>query len=491
LRSGLACAVLLAAGPAAASPLFELTGAVQGDGGLAARALPAGAASAYFNPAFLPDGEEGVELGVFVLTDQIGIRLRARDGAADIPVGSVDMQRPGGGRYPRQGFPTRWLQEGKPAEPPDAPLRPRPRQGDGSGHHLRAYQVLGVLYKFLDQRAAAGLYALIPYGGFTGAGAFYSDEREQYFSNSLHPELYADRMTATSLSFALGGRLHRRLSLGVALTLGLRAVASTPTYLSDVGHFDEIMVDSEVQVLTSLAPHFGAVFTAWPGTRLSATVHTPQRFEVSTDFSFLLANGIEQRAAVRFTHDYLPLTFGLGAAQDLGGLTLVASALHARWSTYVDRHDERADPAYRWYDTLSGQLGARYRWTAVRSFLDLGYAPSPVPDQTGRTNYVDNPRVSASGGLEWRSTSGRWRAALQAQVHRLLPRETTKLAPPAAPDGVNRAPHLVTDEVPDDAVVGAQPLAGREGLQTNNPGWPGFSSEGWVFGAGLTLTLSY
>ena len=491
MKRALGCALLLAATPAVASPLFELTGAVQGDGGLAARAVPAGAASAYFNPAFLPDADAGLELGVLVLGDEIGIRLRAREASADIPVDSINMQRPGGGRYARQGFPTRWLQEGKPADPPDAPLRPRPRQGHGSGHNLRAYQVLGLVYKFLDQRAGLGFYALIPYGGFTGAAAFYNDEREQYFSNSLHPELYADRLTATSLSFALGGRLHRRLSLGAALTLGLRAVASTPTYLSDVGHFEEIMVDSEVKVLTSVTPHFGAVVTPWDGTRLSATVHTPQKFEVTTDFSFLLANGIEQRAGVRFTHDYLPLTFGLGAAQDLGGFTLVASAVHARWSTYRDRHDERPDPAYRWYDTLAGQVGLRHRWAALRSFLDAGYAPSPVPAQTGRSNYVDNDRLSGSGGVEWRSRDGRWRAGLQLQVHRLLSRETTKLAPPPAPDGVNRTPHLVTDEVPDDAVVGGQPLPGREGLQTNNPGWPGYSSEGWLFGGALTVSVRY
>jgi long-chain fatty acid transport protein len=343
--------------------------------------------------------------------------------------------------------------------------------------------------KAFDGRLGAGFYGLIPYGGFTGAAAFYSDEREQYFSNSLHPELYADRLTATSLSFGLGGRLHRSLSLGLALTLGLRAVASTPTYLADVGHFDEIMVDSEVRVLTSLAPHFGAVFTPITGTRLSATVHTPQRFRVSTDFSFLLANGIEQRASVRFTHDYLPLSLGLGATQDLGPVTLVASALYAQWSSYVDRHDERPDPAYRWYDTLAPQLGVRWGRAAWRSFLDVTYQPSPVPDQTGRTNYVDNARAAASAGLDWRL--GRWRVGVQAQVHRLWPRDTTKLPTPAAPDGVNHTPQLVTDEVPDDAVVAGQPLPGREGLQTNNPGWPGFSSEGWLFGAGVTAAVIF
>ena len=481
--------LLLLAAPAVASPLFELVGAVQGEGGLCARAVPAGAASAYFNPAFLPDGDEGFDLGVFVLGDQIGVGLRARPAGADIPIASVDMQRPGGARYDHYGFPTRWLEQGKLASPPDQPLRPRPRQGAGSGHNLRGYQVIGLVHKLFDDRLGAGFYALIPYGGFTGAAAFYNDEREQYFSNSLHPELYADRLTATSLSFGLGGRLHRALSLGVALTLGLRAVASTPTYLNDVGHFEQIMVDSKVRVLTSLAPHFGAVFTPRPGTHLSATAHTPQRFSVGTDFSFLLANGIEQRASVRFTHDYLPLSLGLGAAQDLGPVTLVAGALWARWSSYVDRHDERPDPAYRWYDTLSPQLGLRLRRGAWRSFLDLAYQPSPVPDQTGRSNYVDNPRAAASGGIEWRW--GRLRAGLQAQVHRLWPRQTTKLPVPVSSDGVDRTPHLVTDEVPDDAVVAGQPLPGREGLQTNNPGWPGFTSEGWLFGAGLTVAVAY
>lgn len=474
-------AAVVWARPAAASPLFELTGALQGEGGLSARALPSGSASAYFNPAFLPDAEPGLEVGVFVLSDQIAITLRGRPAGADVPIGAVDMQRPGGGRYALRPLPTRWLQEGKPAEPPDAPLRARPRQGAGSGRHVRAYQVVGLAQTFLDRRLGAGLYAVIPYSGFTGAAAFYNDHREQYFSNSLHPELHADRLTATSLSFGLGARLHRKLSVGAAATLGLRAVASTPTYLGDVGRFDEILVDSDVRVLTSLAPHLAVAFTPAAGTRLSATVHTPQRFDVNTDFSFLLANGIEQRASVRFTHDYLPLTLGLGVSQELGPLTLVASALHARWSSYIDRHGERPEPAFRWYDTIAGQLGARLGWGAWRALLDVALHPSPVPDQTGRTNYVDNHRVAAAGGLAWRPSGagGRLRLRLHAQAHRLLPRQTTK-------DGA-----LIVDEVPDDAVVGGQPLVGREGLQTNNPGWPGFTSAGWILGLGLEATVTY
>jgi long-chain fatty acid transport protein len=487
---------LLLPAAATASPLFELAGGVLGGGGLSGRAVEAGAASAYFNPAFLPDAAPGFDLGLFVLSDQIGVRLRGRPSPdADVPVDSVNAERPGGGRYPQYGLPTVWLDQGRAAEPPDAPLRARPRQRAGSGHNVRLYQAIGFARTLFAGRVGLGLYALLPYRRFTGAAAFYSDEREQYFSNSLHPELYADRLTATSLSFGLGARLSRRLSVGAALTLGLRTQAATPTYLADVGRFGDILVDAEVGVNVALAPHFGAVYRPGPHTRLTATAHTPQKLEVATDFSFLLANGIEQSAAIRFTHAYLPWTVALGAAHDLlhdaaGTLTLSATALLALWSRYLDRHSERPHPAYAWFDTFSGVAGLRYQRGAARTFLDVAYHPSPVPDQTGRTSYVDNDRLGASAGFDLRGDllGGSLRAGLQVQAHRLLPRETTKL-PPSSTTAVQ--PSRVIDEVPDDAVLGSQPLPGRAGLQTNNPGWPGFSSAGWILGASAHLTLAF
>ncbi|HEY0714521.1 MAG TPA: hypothetical protein VGF45_17685 [Polyangia bacterium] len=474
-----------------ASPLFELAGAVQGQGGLSARATPAGAASAYFNPAFLPEAEEGLQIGLFGLADQIGVELRGRPSQdADVPVESVDMEMPGGGRYPRYGVPTAWLEQGRPAQPPDAPLRARPRQAAGTGHNRRVYQVAGFVKRFWEGRMAAGVYAMVPYGKFTGAAAFYSDEREQYFSNSLHPELYSDRLTATALAFGLGARLSQRLSLGAAATLSLRTVATTPTYVTDVGNFQSIVVDSKVDVSMALAPHVAAVFTPTPGTRLSATVHTPQKLEIVTDFSFLLSNGLEQSAALQFTHAYLPWMFGAGVSHDFApgaerGVEIVASGIYARWSSYIDRHGATPSGPYRWYDTLSGTAGLRYRDGAGRAFVDGGYQPSPVPAQTGRTNYIDGARASLSAGLDFgmKVWGGSLRLGLQAQVHRILPRTTLKSA--IGGDGG------VVDEVPDDAVVGGQPLAGRMGLQTNNPGWPGYRSAGWILGESLHATFHF
>ena len=77
--------------------------------------------------------------------------------------------------------------------------------------------MLGLVAKLFHDKLTLGAYALIPYSKFTGADAFYSDEREQYFTNSLHPELYGDRLVATSIAFAGGLKLSDALSLGLGL----------------------------------------------------------------------------------------------------------------------------------------------------------------------------------------------------------------------------------------------------------------------------------
>jgi len=77
------------------------------------------------------------------------------------------------------------------------------------------------------------------------------------------------------------------------------------------------------------------------------------------------------------------------------------------------------------------------------------------------------------------------------QLHRLLPRHQTKLRTPTRADGRNLAPERVKDEVPDDAQLGGDPLAEAAGLQTNNPGWPGFGSAGWIVGGALHLAVGF
>jgi hypothetical protein len=484
---------------ALASPVFETVGGVGGQGGLNGRTVVGGASSTFDNPALLVESESGLTLGVFLLGESIGISLDPRPGPQyDVPAGAgiENATHADGSRWPGYPIPTPWLQGGRAATALNPPLAARPRQGAGSGQDATPYQMLGLVTKLFRDRLALGLYTLIPYAKYTGADAFYADEREQYFSNSLHPELYSDRMYATSLAFGAGVRVSDALSVGLGFTLSLQTAAFTPTYVVDAGHLQDILVDSDVKVNPGLSPHLGVSYKPTKRMRITATAHAPSKLEIDTNFTFLLANGVSQAASVSFTHDYMPWRIGWGLSYDVvdatsDKVTFAATEVYARWSDYEDRHTETPLAGYAWRDILSPVAGARWQHGDVGTFVDATYEPTPVPPQTGRTNYVDNDRVGLDMGVDYRFTllGSSLRVGAQLEGHRLLPRYQAKLATPTSPDGRNHTPSLVADEVPDDGVVGTQPIAGRQGLQTNNPGWPGFGSEGWLVGGGVYLSV--
>jgi hypothetical protein len=503
----LASAVLVATGllalhasAAHASPLLDLVGdTTSAGGGLQARSVPGGAAAAYFDPALLIDAPAGLTVGFMLLHQRIDVSLAGRPGAEfAVPEGIANAQHADGSRFDNYPIPTNWLQFGRPKDARHDAFVARPRQAAGSGHGTSSYEALGLTVKLFEDRLALGIYGLIPNGEFTELRAFFNDEREQYFSNSLHPELYSDRMTAVSFAFGAGIKLLEGLSLGVGATLGLEASVGAPTYVADTGHLNQILIDMNAGVNVGIAPHFGVSYQPIDRLRLTATAHTPERVDLETSFTFLLSTGVEQSSGIKLVLDYTPWQLALGASYDLvkqasQTLTVAGTALYARWSDYVDRHGFAPTPAYAWADTISPVLGARYRIHDLTTSLDVSYVPTPVPDQTGRTNYVDNDRATASAGAEYRfavwGTDLNVGAALQA--HRLLPRSQAKLPTRTRADGEDIAPERVKDELPDDAELGGDPLPDARGLQTNNPGWPGFGSAGWIFGATLYATVAF
>jgi len=246
------------------------------------------------------------------------------------------------------------------------------------------------------------MFAMIPLGEFTTAKAFYNDEREQFFSNSLHPELYGDRLTATSLAFGGGIRLRDDLSIGTTFTLSLANDAAAPVYVSNLNDLQTVLLDSDIAVKAAVAPHLGVAWRPVKPARVIATVHTEQAFRISTGFNYTLASGSEQSTVLHFTHSYMPLTVAAGVERDF---------------------------------------------------------------------------------TVWGS---RFQAGLDVVGHRLVARHVTKFI------GDGSDPELVIDEVPDDAIdVLGGAVPNRTGLQTNNPGFPGFESSGWIFGAGVRLAVEF
>jgi long-chain fatty acid transport protein len=485
-------ATMLATGSALASPLFELSGGTSSGGGLNPRATGAGAPSTYFNPALLPEAAQGFELGVLVLSDRIGISVDGRD-RGDVPdiVGDRELVDSSGAPISNVTAPTRWLQRGcDPTECRGGGFLARPRQSAGSSGNTRAYQIIGLVNRIAGQRLVIGLYSLVPIGPFTTANSFYNDEREQFFTNSLHPELYSDRLTATSVAFGAGSKVTDWLSLGLSFTLNLRNGANAGTYVRDANDYNQLLLTTNVDVHASVAPHFGVVIKPVDWLNLTGTVHSEQKFVIDTTFSALLPSGLQSSTTRTAVHDFVPWTFSGGLEAELAKgsdyrISAVATGSYGLWSYYLDRHGE--SPAsygnyLAWSNTFSGAVGARVQSGAARAMLDVSYVPTPVPPQTGRSNYVDNDRggLSAGGDYGFELMGLKFRAGLMGQVQVLLERRQEKLD------------RLVQDELPDDSHLrtgGVVP--GRAGLQTNNPGWPGFSSKGTIFGGSATLALLY
>ncbi len=473
-----AVATALIGAPAAASPLPEMVGATGGSGGWNARVTGAGPASTYFNPALLPDAREQLELGFFVIESELRIDVQGRPAGADVAAAIDDSRGPDGPLEVRP-LPTAQLQAQS------------PRQGEGAGDATNGYIAIGMVKRLFGPRLVLGFQALLPAGQIQQQRAFYSDQREQYFSNSLHFELLGDRLTLTTFSFALGSRVMDQLSLGVGFSASIATAVTSPVFVPNAADYSAIYLDSDIAVSTKLTPHFGVTFRPRENVTLAATLHTPSRVEVSGKNEIRVANEITAEQVFTFVHGDEPLGVAAAAAWnicDAGGLgyTVAGTLLWRDWSSYRDRHGEA--PLDAWKDTFTGTLGARYAASGFTVHLDGSYVPSPVPEQDGRTNYVDNARAGLAAGIGGELTlfGTRVRGSFNLHGQRLLARSVSKRS---------AAAHPVVDEFPDGSVNPSvdpdAPLPEAVGLQSNNPGFPGYASEGWLFGAGITLETRF
>jgi hypothetical protein len=483
-----------------ASPLVDTAGPVGGTGGLQPIATGPSGASTYFNPALLADADDEVLLGFVVISEQVGITLDGRRGG-DVPldVSGRDIQVPdphsptGYSPLPNSVVPTQWLKQGcTPGTAPGDCIAPafgaRPRQSQGSSGKARTYMAFSFVKHLVPDRLALGIYTMVPISNLTTAQAFFVDEREAIFTDSLHPELYGDRLTAISVAFGLGLKLLPTLSIGAGISIGLSNAATSNAYVQNASDYSTLLLNNNVSTNVDVAPTAGLAFVPASWLRLTGAVHAPESFTIDTTFQATLPSGTQSGTQQQNVFDWTPWTAGVGAEAKVlthGKYTLsvVGSLGYAWWSAYEDRQGHRPSfygPNLAWSDTPSGALGTRHAYGPVRGYVDFRYVPSPVPEQIGRSNYVDNDRFGAALGADvaWQIGPVRLRPGAQLFVDRLLQRHNTK-------DDAR-----IVDELPDGAIFGSTkaPVPGTQGLQTNNPGWPGFASAGWIWGGAVTIS---
>ncbi len=333
-------------------------------------------------------------------------------------------------------------------------------------------------------------FAVLPVASLQAQRPFFADEREQYFSNALHFERLGDRLDTFAVVLGAGWRPLPELSVGLGASLQNRAASTAGVYSPDVTVQESALTQAGVEVDASLAPHIGLEYRplADERLRLAATLHleSANRIEGSTRLRFWNyeypqgQDALRQRFRQTIGHE--PLRAALMAAgRPWDGIELAVGGRYTHWSAYRTRMDE---PVEGWSDVVEAMAGSVLSLDTQRISLGLLYAASPVPIQSGRTSFVDNARVGVQTGYTWELplATGVLSLGATAMIQALLERRQEKDAHAGRP---------VVDEFPGSVdVQSGEAIAASSGLQTNNPGFPGYRSSGWLFGGGLTLGWS-
>ncbi len=458
---------------AAAVPVLELTGGFGADRPFAARSAANGAQTAYFNPALLATDRTVFEVRAAALGRAVDLDLDARPAGYDVPASVRDARRitaDGTARLDRRPLPTAEL---------------RSARGSVEPGGTDVFVALGGALPLWPDRLSLGFTAVLPTGAFQNQYPWHVDERAQYFDNSLHFERFGDRLQMTTFTTGLGVRVLDQLSIGAGATMLNEARTTASIYVPDAGEPEVVETATSVAVDAVFAPHLGVAVRPLGDDRLTVggTLHFASESTVDGGselqfFDYAYPEG-QDALFQNFTYVYAfePLRAGLGVAGELeaGGWQLDGwlEGTWSQWSAYRDRHGATPD----WSDTVDVRGGVRAEADADAFSAGLWYAPSPVPEQSGRTNYVDNSRLGL--GLGWRHgwtiEGQRLSVSVGLSGQRLLQRAHQKRSDAADP---------VVDELPDAVQVSTgEPLVGSAGLQTNNPGFPGFSHGGWLWTA--------
>lgn len=459
---------------ASANPL-DLFGAGS-KAGARAGAMTAAANDAtalYYNPAGMTLGKTGMSLGTLVAVDDVRIRLK---------------ERPGGYDLPNRG-------DASAAIPTEFRLNKRGDTEDVvNGYHFS----IGVTSDLGNPALRLGAYVMMPMTRIARQVSRFPDEREQYFSNRLDFELIGERSQHPVILAGIAYRFGKLLSVGAAVNIlpGADTVASV--YLADATKQDEIELVVENDQAARVAAHAGLVVTPSEALAIGLSWRSANYFRLTlrNDIQIMGFQGgsddfpVKQLANV--VANYSPDQLAVGTQWKTGNLAASVDAVWMRWSGYLDY---QGNNTHGFKDTVSIRAGVQHGaegGTKLRA--GLAWEPSPVPVQDGRTNYVDNDRAVASiGGGHPATVLGRQvEIGWYAQLHHLVARDTSKkkLAayPPCTPGETS-----LCDELPDDTprADNGQQTDAHKGLQTGNPGFPGWQSWGTLLAVGVDLTWSF
>ncbi len=462
------CVVLAPTARAAANP-FEMYGA----GGRAAAMAGAqtasarGAATIFYNLGALALAKPGVSGGFIAGINRSRILLMERPAGYDVPdLGSNSPAVPSGSEHNARSDTTH--------------IDP-----------LYAF-TLGAVTSLGFKNFRAGVLLVVPSTGYVDANTYFVDERERIFSNQLHFAITNRRVRRMDLELGVAYKVANWLSAGLGASFSPGSAMNTSVFIPDVSNQGDVDVNSNIDTESNWGLNAGVLVDLTDNLHLGVQYRNEVYFRIHGQNNIRLgtSGGDNERViqqVLDWTPSYSPDTLTTGLSWQFGRSQLVADARYQRWSDFRDTHSHPTD----FHDTVSPRLGYEYDLASGNHLrAGAGWEPTPVPDQTGRTNYVDNDRVLASVGASYKFNAFDIPLQLDwaVQFQWLVTRVTYKKVPKSYAACTDKST-AICDEVPDNTQNPrtGQPYPAAQGLQTGNPGFPGFTSGGWLGAVVLDL----
>jgi long-chain fatty acid transport protein len=424
----------------------------------------------YYNTAGLARARPGMTVGLVMAYDDVHVHLKTRPAGYDLP----DLGASGaaiGSKY-------RLRQRGDTTDIPNT-----------YGLNLGLVGSLGL------DKLRVGVTAFLPMNHIGSQDSHFADEREQYFGNKLPFELLGQRSQHMVLMAGVAYQLTPWLALGSGLAFLPQASTQAQVFLPDATHQEQLQMIVHNDQVGRFAQHAGVMLTPSEVWQFGLSWRGENYFELLLDneiqikgFQGSTTFPVHQKQDI--VASFHPHELTAGASWHPGTLQLTADVSRMLWSRYRNGQGEFAG----FQDTTSVRGGLAWQSSAGRVLMaGVRWEPTPVPEQTWRTSYVDNDRVVASLGAahDVKLFDKPVHLGWHAQWQHLLARDTNKAvlkAYAACAPGVTS----LCDELADDAKDAyGQPVPQAKGLQSGSPGFPGFQSWGDIVAIGVDAAWDF
>ncbi|MFO0659890.1 MAG: hypothetical protein U0165_08680 [Polyangiaceae bacterium] len=385
---------------------------------------------------------------------------------------------------------------------------------DTNVNGVRTWFSVGGSTEFALKGLRVGALVIAPLTGSDAANVLthYDDEREAAFSNRVSLVRFGQWDRILAMIVGAGYQPTSWLAVGAAAQFSASAVARVKVYIPDAAVQSAANTTLSTSVSTSWRPVIGARFIPSDKLAIGLTWRGESYIDVDGASEVTLWNyhesGTDKTQLKRTTQrfpvvvDYEPMEVSASIGTHLGPVTAQATVTWQQWSNFLDQHGIRPQDVavlptigttttapqdtsrYAFHNTVAVHGGAQVKILRDAEVVIGGaYRPSPVPAQTGRTNFADSDLVAITLGQRCDFTVRGVLLTLSTslQLWHMLPRTTHK------------DPSGVVDEFPDSSrgVRDGRQMSEATGLQTNNPGYPGYTTSGLLLAGSATLSHAF